>query len=173
MVIGRNNQSGFTLMEVLIVVVLMAIIAGISTPYMIGMQRNSEMRDAARTVANMIQEVRSLAVRDGAAHQLECDPSTQSCEIQSVAYNAVTTNWEPTTIRSYSFPANVLMRTGDACNKSANTDSLSIEYFPNGNAEVRSAMSEPSVCVNLSAADPRFRIRLVSTTSGKVVVERP
>lgn len=165
-----SGQKGFTLVELMIAILVAGIIMAIATPSLIGLRRNAEYRDSARAVANMLQDARSTAIRDGGAHIIECDPGTTSCELQRFAYDEADDTWKAETLSSYSFPDNILMRTGAACDK---MDVLSIEYFPNGNAGSGLGLADSSVCVTADDASARFKVTLRSFATGKVVIERP
>ena len=58
--VGR--RSGFTLLEVVMVMVLLLIISGISVPYFAGTLRGTKLRSAARTVERMSRYGRSMAI---------------------------------------------------------------------------------------------------------------
>lgn len=167
------DHRGFTLIEMIVVFSLLAIVMAIAAPSFRNMRFNAQLRDSARAVANQIQEVRSLAIRDGRPHRIQCDPSVKTCLVQSVFYDSSDDTWKANTLSSFTFPEDVLMRTGANCDKSTTSETLAIEFFPNGNAEIRSAFADPAVCVNASSTDARFRIRLISLSTGKVVIEQP
>lgn len=168
-----NQQAGLTLIEVIVVMSLLAILMAMATPSLMWMRENAEFRDAARGVANQMQEVRSLAIRDGIAHRIDCDPEAGSCELGKVEYNTTNDEWESTLLSSYVFPSRATMRTGTACDKLLAADSLEIEFFPNGNAEIRGAMTEPRVCINEDSSTTRYMVTLTSLTTGRVVIDKP
>jgi prepilin-type N-terminal cleavage/methylation domain-containing protein len=59
---GENSSSAFTLIELLLVIVLMAIIIGISTPMFIGMGRGAGMRGSVRAVCSTLSLLRQWAI---------------------------------------------------------------------------------------------------------------
>jgi len=56
------NKKGFTLVELLIVIVLMGIIAGMTVPAFIGMGRGAEMRGVVRSLCSTISLTRQWAI---------------------------------------------------------------------------------------------------------------
>lgn len=57
-----RTRGGFTLIEVMMVMVLVAIISGISIPYFAGTFRGSKLRSAARTIERVSRYTRSMAI---------------------------------------------------------------------------------------------------------------
>jgi type IV fimbrial biogenesis protein FimT len=58
----KTNAAGFTLVELMIAIVVMAILTGLAMPSFVQMMRNSEIRAAAESVRNGIQRARAEAV---------------------------------------------------------------------------------------------------------------
>lgn len=56
------KRAGFTLLEVILVLVLIAIISGISIPFFAGTFRGSKLKTAARTIERMSRYGRSMAI---------------------------------------------------------------------------------------------------------------
>jgi len=61
--IRQPRQTGFTLVELMVTIAVLAIIAGIATPTFIEMIRNSRARSAATELAAMINYARSEAIK--------------------------------------------------------------------------------------------------------------
>jgi prepilin-type N-terminal cleavage/methylation domain-containing protein len=59
---GRSRQGGFSLVEMLIVVAIIAIMAAVALPNIGGYIRNYKVRGAAQDVAGMMQTARSKAI---------------------------------------------------------------------------------------------------------------
>ncbi|MDM8541353.1 GspH/FimT family pseudopilin [Desulfococcaceae bacterium HSG9] len=59
-----RNKSGFTMLEILIAVTIMAIIMGFGIPYIIGWMPNYRLRNAARDIHSNLQLARITAVKE-------------------------------------------------------------------------------------------------------------
>jgi type IV fimbrial biogenesis protein FimT len=65
----KAKSAGFTLVEVMIVVAVLAVLAGMALPSFIQMLRNSEISTAAESVTNGLQRARAEAVARNAKMQ--------------------------------------------------------------------------------------------------------
>ncbi|AFZ12588.1 type 4 pilin [Crinalium epipsammum PCC 9333] len=61
--IARNNSKGFTLLEMMIVLMLVGIMAAIATPSFLAMNNNSKVNDAVTKVSGALQEAQKEAMR--------------------------------------------------------------------------------------------------------------
>ncbi len=58
----NGHRSGFTLMEVILVLVVTIILSSISLPYFAGTFRGTQLRTASRTISRMARYARSMAI---------------------------------------------------------------------------------------------------------------
>jgi type IV fimbrial biogenesis protein FimT len=58
----QSKSSGFTLVELAVVIVILAIITGLALPSFLQMLRNSEVRTAAESISNGLTKARAEAV---------------------------------------------------------------------------------------------------------------
>ncbi len=73
------NNSGFTLIELILVICIMAIIAGISTPEISRKVRDYRMSAAVRDLQSEIQSARINAIKEGATVGINFDLGTNKC----------------------------------------------------------------------------------------------
>lgn len=73
---GIRRRSGFTVMEMLIVMLVVALMAGVAVPTIISTQRRMGMKNAANGVLFLGSRARSHAANRGAIALLEIDPAT-------------------------------------------------------------------------------------------------
>lgn len=58
----NRNKKGFTLVEVILVMVVLVIISGIALPYFAGSYRGNKLRTCARSIAKISRYARSMAI---------------------------------------------------------------------------------------------------------------
>ncbi len=59
---AKHKNRGFTLIEVILVLVVIVVVSGISLPYFAGTFRGTKLRTAARTVNRMARYARAMAI---------------------------------------------------------------------------------------------------------------
>jgi len=158
----RPNNRGFTMIEALVVVVLLAAMTALAVPQFNDWRRKAQFREAAREIASTLREARSKAIAANLEHQVAIDVSEASLAVTGGDRPYNSSAW-PTTFPAVNLAGTVSLKSGAACNQ--NTD-VNIVFFPNGTSDVA-----PTVCVVSSEGAVFFRIVVTSTTSGRVVVE--
>ena len=61
----RNSSSGFTLIELMVVIAVFGVIAAFSVPAMTGMNRTHRLKSAAENVAGQLRLAREIAIGTG------------------------------------------------------------------------------------------------------------
>jgi prepilin-type N-terminal cleavage/methylation domain-containing protein len=84
------TKKGFTLMEVILVMVLIVVISGISLPYFASSFRGSKLRTSARTINRMAKYANSMAIMREETLTLALNPDTM--EVFLGGYLAAPTN---------------------------------------------------------------------------------
>ena len=64
--VNKKNTSGFTLMELMVVIAIIAIISGIAIPNFLSMLPKSRLRSATRDIVSCLQEMKLRAIRENA-----------------------------------------------------------------------------------------------------------
>jgi prepilin-type N-terminal cleavage/methylation domain-containing protein len=90
MTIKTTTRRGFTLIEVILVVVISLILMGVSLPYFAHAYKGSKLRTSARTVSRMARYARSMAIMREKTMSVVLNPETM--EIYLGAEIATSTN---------------------------------------------------------------------------------
>lgn len=84
-----RSEAGFTIMELLVVVGIVALLAAASMPALKSYMPRYTLRGAARDTMNMLQRAKMSAVRDNSCWRLKIDPDANTGTL--VPYNCVDT----------------------------------------------------------------------------------
>lgn len=110
-----KNESGFTIMEMMVVIAIIAILAGITIPNMISWRANHQLNGTAREILSLLNNARIAAIKNNATVTVSYDAGTRT--IQAVYTNRATGNPGPTittelkpgvTIAGSTFPSNTV-----------------------------------------------------------------
>ena len=77
------HRSGFTLIEIILVVVIVAALSGIALPYFAGSLRGTQLRSAGRTIDRMAKYSRSMAIMREQTLTLVLNPGTMELFVGS------------------------------------------------------------------------------------------
>jgi general secretion pathway protein H len=75
---ARARQSGFSLFELIVVLMVMAVASGFAAPAIQSGWRAREVRSGTRTVAALMRGLRERAVRQGVEQELVLEPDGQT-----------------------------------------------------------------------------------------------
>jgi type II secretion system protein H len=87
-----RSREGFTLVEVLMVMIIMGIMMAISIPSFMGWRENLKYRETAREVASMLREAKSRAITNNQEQQVQFDAINQQYGLRP-GNRAYSTNW--------------------------------------------------------------------------------
>jgi len=122
----RTTAAGFTLIEIMIVVALVAVMAGISTPVVAGAMARYNVTSAAQQVASTIRSARFQAVGRNARLRIVFTSSTRQYSRQ--VWDPVDAAWEGVTqagnagTDAATLPVGVSFATGVPANLEFGTD---------------------------------------------------
>jgi prepilin-type N-terminal cleavage/methylation domain-containing protein len=88
--VGKHVSGGFSLIEILIVLVILSILAGVAVPSLNGVFRESRARGVTAQLAADISHARMLAVRSGRGASLQFTGPTSYEVREGVGVSAVT-----------------------------------------------------------------------------------
>lgn len=85
----KKRASGFTLIEVILVLVVVVIISGISIPYFAGTYRGLKLKSASRTINRMARYTRSMAIMREEMHTVAINHETMEVFMGAAPKKAV------------------------------------------------------------------------------------
>jgi type II secretion system protein H len=74
----KDNSRGFSLLELMVVVVIVGVLVAVAVPNMRGWQAKRDMNSAAREIASVLQQARSEAVRRNTVVWVQFTPADNS-----------------------------------------------------------------------------------------------
>ena len=141
-----KSDRGFTLMELIVVIGLIGILAGIGMPYFRGFMINTQLRGAARDLTSDLRYAQQQAVTTQINYRVVFVPSSNSYRVENDSTGQLIrarTVKSPVILQSTTLPANTVIfnATGAALSSGtiilSNEDSQAvIDIKPSGYAQV-------------------------------------
>ncbi len=75
------EEQGFTLIELVLVLLVLGIIAGIAIPSIRGLMDEITLDEAAQEVVNILKYARNLAIQDNATRLIDFNPAQETCSL--------------------------------------------------------------------------------------------
>lgn len=157
-----DSEAGFTIIELLVVVGIVALLAAASMPALKAFMPSYTLRGAARDSMNLLQRAKMSAVRDNSCWRLKVDPDANTCTL--VPYNCVDTEGAPSQVLDFDnlgYRTRLIPDTQTTCGKAEknwNGDPISqadfVTFSARGFANNRSIFLEnvnQDICFALSA----------------------
>ncbi|MEE4379659.1 MAG: GspH/FimT family protein [Candidatus Competibacteraceae bacterium] len=119
--IQAHRNSGFSLVELLVVLVIVVLAVAVVPPLFMGVGSTAELRGAARQLAAGLRSVRSHAV-------LKQSPATLTVDLEARHFRVSSNN------RSISLPTDVAVKLYTAQSELLNESSGNIRFFPDGSS---------------------------------------
>lgn len=146
----RRRQCGFTLLEVLVVLVIGVLIVAITPPLLSGMSATTELRSAARQTAAALRHARNQAVTGQQEATLTLD----------MPQRRLTVSGEK---RHITLPEKVNLRLDTVQSEVVNRAQANIRFFPDG--------SSTGGAVTLSGNKLAYRVTVDWLTGAVAIVE--
>ncbi|MGC9323716.1 MAG: GspH/FimT family pseudopilin [Desulfomonilia bacterium] len=152
------DTRGFTMIELVMVIVIIAVLGALAIPNMDGWFAKRQLDEAARTMFSHFQEARSEAIRENTSVQIRIDLANEWYDIQDINGNTVVPQMnmpDGIDLLASTFPLNAL---------NYNTTGLTSRGF---------ATQQGSVTILSTEANPADNQRIITLTLGGSVSIQP
>ena len=160
------TTSGFSLIELMIVILMVTIMAVIAAPSFIQWRQNLMYRDTGRDLVSILREARNSAISTNREHQVAFNIG--GGQYQLIRGNSASNSTAWTVIRPWTAvnPGVILMQGSDlTCPNNAD---VNIEFNPNGTAvNPDGSVLDIRICIQDNAAANRYQVT-ISPTTGRV-----
>ena len=161
------NQRGFSLIELIIVLIIITLAAALVTPSLSRFSKTIELKGAAKKISGILRYYRSEAVHTGTVYQVLFNSETREVKVQNVPQEENEGNnqkKDQKITKSYILPQGVQIKEVEAPDPEFPSDFPTIEFYPNG--------SSNGGTIYLGAADRKgFKIK-VNFLTGMVEIEQ-
>ena len=79
--ISYRKVNGFTLIELILVILILGIIAGVAVPSIRGIMDETTLDEATQEVVNALRYARNLAIQDNSTRLVDFNPSLETCTL--------------------------------------------------------------------------------------------
>jgi Tfp pilus assembly protein FimT len=163
-----RGENGFTLIEALVIMTMIAVLAAIAFPSFSKMQKQGVYKEASRSIANTLRHTRSLAISEHWEHQVEFDIAGKRYRVNRGDRANGSTGWDQVIQDWTSFSDSVQIRGGANCEITAGSTRL--QFRPDGSCFWESSET-PFICV-MDGDTKRFRSGVTSRATGNVEILR-
>jgi prepilin-type N-terminal cleavage/methylation domain-containing protein len=151
----RLTPNGFTLIELMVVIVMIAIMAGMAVPSFVQWRQNLLYRETARDVVSILREARARAISNNRQHRVEFDIDGNQYRLTRGNSSSNSSSW--TAIRGWvMLPSGVSMMRDDGC---GNATDVNILFNPNGTSGVNGR-----ICIRDATPATRYQVTITATT---------
>lgn len=173
-----NKQAGFTLLEIMFVVVLVGFLGIIAVAAMGPMWENARHKEAVRNVTSALRDARSQTISRNLEHRVYFNLGTGEYWLERGNQSSGSTNWPNRVFDYETFSGGILMAAGDGDPTVAGdlvcsvvTGTKYFEFNPNGTAESDIGDSA-HICILDNNNTSLFATGLRSNTTGRVKIWR-
>lgn len=157
-----RKESGYTLLEMLLVLGLIALISAIAAPSIVQWRHNAVYKSAAQDLFAALQKARGLAIANNREYRVAVDIDNDRYLTQE-GNRGANSNW-PTTLdwsTGQEFPAEINLTRKNDCSDPTNApqNAIYFSFNPNGTS------SSEYICI-MSGSEVRYQVAVPSSIVG-------
>ena len=161
----RQTQKGVSVLELILVLAIISLLAGIAAPSFTGWRESLNTRGSARNISMQLRDARSKAIAQNIQYGLEVDTANRRYRLRqgNLGYNSTWTNVALTPqVRDWiSLPDGISLSTANL------TPGLAgIAFHPNGTSTMGAAAG--TITILDKSGNPKFQISV--TQFGKISI---
>ena len=171
-----KHTSGFTLLELLIIVAIMGILLSFALPALQPMRENAAEKEAARNVLAALRIARSNAITQNVEYQVAFDLDTRSFWLEEGDLPSDSTVW--IRVRDFGqFTSGLQMATKKECDHltgdgTQGTADNIIQFNPNGTCGSSGVANARYICVMGNDGLRKFRTGIPSSITGRAIITK-
>jgi prepilin-type N-terminal cleavage/methylation domain-containing protein len=166
----RNKHSGFSLIELLIVIAIIMVVAAIATPSIMNTMDGIRLRSAASEVSGIMQQARQLAVRNNRYYTVKPAVVTGArAAYVDVNYNNAFDGGAPAPEPMIQFPQSISVVNGGAPNTANLIGQCCATFVPQGAGILPSFNSRGLPCVGAANPPPANSLCNIRDAGGNTV----
>lgn len=139
------KDRGFTLVELVIVLVLISLTVALVTPSLSRFAKRVELKTAAQKVSGILRYFRSESIHKGKVYQVQFDSDLREVRVQALEEEGEGEKAEEVARvlkKSYSLPSGIQMKEVKIPSAEFPSDVPAIEFYPNGGSNGGSVILE-------------------------------
>ena len=121
------KEKGFSLIEVIIVLAIIAVSVSLVTPSLSRLSKTMELKGAAKRVSGILRYCRNEAIQRGQDYQIVFNPESREITARRIEVNA-----NEAVQRVFSLPKAIDLKEIEAGSPQHPSDLPAIEFYPNG-----------------------------------------
>ncbi|MDD2273468.1 MAG: GspH/FimT family pseudopilin [Desulfuromonadaceae bacterium] len=166
MIVGPTKNKGFSLIEMIIAIAIMAIVIGIAAPTFMTWRDNMQFRQAGKELASFIRTARSRAISTNRQQRVELDVANSVYRLRP-GDRATLSNWPPSASAlpagtDVSMPSDRIGLAGTNTEIVCNPNGT-IDFTPVGGVSARITIFDKQIDAVADLNSQKYRIDLANT----------
>jgi type II secretion system protein H len=169
------SQRGFTLMELLVVVGVIAIMAAMAIPTFVSWRQSIEYRQAARELGAALRDARTHAISDNRQYVVQLDAANRAFQFRRGDAATNSAIWENITRpgpQAASDPDPIWIFLPTRITVVSDAGVTEVRFSPNGTATFNVAANQAVIRIQDDAAPPADRFGVIVTPTGRIQIRQ-